>query len=285
MPEPKEFNTTVSPTWCPGCGNFAIWNAVKVALSELNVSPDNAIFVYGIGCSGNTSSFINVFGFHGIHGRSLPVATGIKLANHEAKVVAHAGDGDAYGIGACHFIHAMRRNIDITYIVHDNQIYGLTTGQASPTSLKGFRTKSTPEGVIDMPLNPIALAIDCGATYIARGYSGELKQLTQLIKDAITHKGFSLVDVFQPCVTFNFLNTYQWFQKKVYKLEDESHNPQDRDAAHRKAMEWGDRIPIGLFYKESRLTYEDELPQIKDMPLVRQSIEDIDISKLMEEYV
>jgi len=200
-------------------------------------------------------------------------------------VIVVGGDGDGYGIGVGHFIHAMRRNLDMTYIVTNNQVYGLTTGQTSPTSDKGFATKSTPTGVIEMPVNPIALAIASGATYISRGFSKEMKHLTKLIVDGVRHKGFALVDVLQPCVTFNRKNTYEWFSERVYKLEETDHDVTDKQAAFMKSLEWNDHIPIGLFYREIRPTYEDELPQIAEAPLVKQRIEDIDITALMDEFI
>jgi len=285
MVERKDFATPVFPTWCPGCGNFGIWGALKNALVELDWKPEEVLIVYGIGCSGNGADFLKTYGFHGLHGRTLPVATGAKLSNHELKVVAVAGDGDGYGIGVGHFIHAMRRNLDITLIAHNNQVYGLTTGQTSPTSDKGFATKSTPTGVIELPVNPIALALSSGATFISRGFAGDIKYLTNLLVDALSHKGFSLIDIFQPCVTFNNLNTYDWFRDRVYKLEAENHNPQDKPEAFNKSQEWGDKIPIGLFYKEHRSTYEDELPQIAEKPLVQHDIENIDISSLLDNFI
>jgi len=285
MVERKDFATPVFPTWCPGCGNFGIWGALKNALVELDWKPEEVLIVYGIGCSGNGADFLKTYGFHGLHGRTLPVATGAKLSNHELKVVAVAGDGDGYGIGVGHFIHAMRRNLDITLIAHNNQVYGLTTGQTSPTSDKGFATKSTPTGVIELPVNPIALALSSGATFISRGFAGDIKYLTNLLVEALSHKGFSLIDIFQPCVTFNNLNTYDWFRDRVYKLEAENHNPQDKPEAFNKSQEWGDKIPIGLFYKEHRSTYEDELPQIAEKPLVQHDIENIDISSLLDNFI
>ena len=285
MVERKDFGTPVFPTWCPGCGNFGIWGAVKNALVELEWSPHEILIVYGIGCSGNGADFLNSYGFHALHGRTLPVATGAKLSNHELKVVAVAGDGDGYGIGIGHFIHAMRRNLDITLIAHNNQVYGLTTGQTSPTSDKGFATKSTPTGVIELPVNPIALALSSGATFISRGFAGDIKYLSSLLVQALSHKGFSLIDIFQPCVTFNDLNTYDWFRDRVYKLESENHDPQDKGEAFNKSQEWGDKIPIGLFYKEHRSTYEDELPQIAEKPLVQQDIENIDIGGLLDKFI
>jgi 2-oxoglutarate ferredoxin oxidoreductase subunit beta len=285
MVELAQLKTVGQPNWCPGCGNFPIWHSLKRAIVELNLEPHNVAIFSGIGCSSKMPHWINTYGFHGIHGRPLPIATGARLANNNLTVIAVGGDGDGYGIGISHFIHAMRRNLNITYIVTNNQVYGLTTGQTSPTSDKGYATKSTPTGVIEIPINPIALAIASGATYISRGFSKEMKHLTKLIADGVRHEGFALVDVLQPCVTFNRKNTYEWFSKRVYKLEETDHDATNKQAAFLKSLEWDDRIPIGLFYREARPTYEDDLPQIAETPLARQRIEDIDIRTLMAEFV
>ncbi|MBI5466198.1 MAG: 2-oxoacid:ferredoxin oxidoreductase subunit beta [Candidatus Kerfeldbacteria bacterium] len=288
----KDFETKQFPTWCPGCGDFGIWTAIKNAFVAQGLEPHQIAAVFGIGCSGNMASFLNVYGWHALHGRTIPAAAAIKLTNHKLQVLAVGGDGDGYSIGLGHALHAMRRNVDLAYIVHDNQIYGLTKGQASPTSEKGMVTKSTPFGLVEIPADPIAMAILAGATYVARGFSGNVKQLTELIVGAMKHKGFALVDVMQPCVTFNHHNTFHWFYDRVYELDKEGHDSKDKQAAMLRAMEWPsqqlidearvDRIPTGLFYQEERSTYEDELPQIKDQALVEQSLEDIDITSLME---
>ncbi len=284
----NDFNVKEKMQWCPGCGNFGLVTALKGALAELGKKPDETVICSGIGCSGKTPHYINTYGFEGLHGRPVPVASAIKLANTRLTVIAEGGDGDGYGIGIQHFMHIMRRNYDLTYIVHNNQIYGLTTGQASPTSQLGMKTKTTPWGVIETPFNPILTAINTGATYVARGFSGEPGHLKELFKGAIEHKGFALVDVFQPCVTFNRLNTYEWFRERVYKLEEAGHNPKDRKAAREKAEEDGNngykKIPIGLFYKEDKPTYEDSLPQIKDKPLVEHKLK-IDLKKAYEEFM
>ncbi|MCX7771350.1 MAG: thiamine pyrophosphate-dependent enzyme, partial [Proteobacteria bacterium] len=219
------YNTYQTPSWCPGCGNFGIWYALKNAFNELGFQNHDITMVFGIGCSGNLSNFLKVYGFHSIHGRTLPVASGIKFANHKLNVIATSGDGDGLGIGLGHFIHTCRRNIDITYIIHDNRVYGLTTGQTSPTSPKGFSSKSTPFGVIELPVNPLALAILSGATFVARGYSGEIDHLSSLIVQGIKHKGFSVIDVLQPCVTFNPSYSYPFYNPRVYKLEESGHDP------------------------------------------------------------
>ena len=271
------------PNWCPRCGNYGIIMAVRRALVELEIDPKDVVLIGGIGCSGKLPQWVVGYGFHTLHGRTLPVATGIKLANHELTVIADAGDGDCYGIGVGHLIHAMRRNIDVTCIVHNNQIYGLTTGQTSPTSLKGFKTKSTPEGVIELPVNPIALALGSGASFVARGFAGDSKHLAELIVEGLKHRGFSHIDVLQPCVTFNHLNTYEWFKDRVYKLED--HDVTDKEAAFEKAFEWektnSEKIPIGIFYKETRPTYREGKPQIAEKPLVKHDINNIDIEPVL----
>jgi len=286
MAQVKEYVGKIKPDWCPGCGDFGVLNALQRALAELDIPSHNVLVVSGIGCSSNLPGFINAYGFHGLHGRPLPVAAGAKLGNHELTVIATGGDGDGYGIGVGHFVHTCRRNFDITYIVMDNQVYGLTTGQASPTTEKDVRTKSTPEGVLEIPLSPIALALTCGATYVARGFSGENLHLAQLMKGAIEHKGFALVDVFSPCVTYNKHNTYPWFRERVYKLEDEQHDASNFQLAMEKAFEWGPRIPIGLFYRVQRPTYEDEEVALRSgTPLVKQRLEQPNLAAVMEDFL
>ncbi len=286
MAQVKEYLGKVKPDWCPGCGDFGVLNALQRALAELDIAPHNVQVVSGIGCSSNLPGFINAYGFHSLHGRSLPVATGARLGNTDLTVIAVGGDGDGYGIGAGHFIHTCRRNVNMTYIVMDNQIYGLTTGQASPTTEKGMRTKSTPDGVIEVALNPIAMALTCGATYVARGFSGDNLHLSQLMKGAIEHKGFALLDVFSPCVTYNKHNTYPWFRERIYKLEDEKHDASDFRLAVEKAFEWGARIPIGLFYKTERPTYEDEEPALRSgVALAKQPLKRTDLAAIMEDFI
>lgn len=257
------FKSETDPDWCPGCGDFGVLRSLQTALAELGIHPEQTLVCSGIGCSSNLPGFIHAYGFHGLHGRTVPVAVGAKLANPDLTVIAAGGDGDGYGIGVGHFIHAARRNINITYIVMDNQIYGLTTGQVSPTSEFDMRTKSSLEGNIEVPINPLALAISAGATFVARGFSGEAKHLADVIKQAILHKGFSLVDVFSPCVTYNKQNTYPWFKERVYKLEETDYNPSDLNTALVKSWEWGAEIPLGVFYKVERPTYEDLEPALR----------------------
>ncbi|MCL4309140.1 MAG: thiamine pyrophosphate-dependent enzyme [Candidatus Thermoplasmatota archaeon] len=272
------------PTWCPGCGDFSVLAAVEMALKRLQVPSHNVAVVSGIGCSSNLPHFLSSYGFHAIHGRALPVAEGIRWANHGLTVIATGGDGDGFGIGAGHFVHTMRRNVDLTYVTMDNQIYGLTTGQASPTSMMGQKTKSTPNGVIERPVDPIALALASGATYVARGFSGDVKHLADLIANGIQHRGFSFVDVFSPCVTYNKLNTFDFFRQRVYKLETSGHDPTNIGLAFQRAIEWGEKIPIGLFYKVDHPTYEDLEEVLSAGPLAHQNAGLVGREKLLDEF-
>lgn len=264
---PSVFQTPKLPTWCPGCGDFGIWTSLKSALAGLGIGTDDGLVVYGVGCHGNMYNWMKIYGFAGLHGRSLPVAQGAKLANHTMPVIAVTGDGDCLGEGGNHFLHAAKRNPNITVIIHDNQVYGLTTGQAAPTADKGLKTKSTPKGVVDSPINPITLSLTAGATFIARGFAGDQPGLTEVLKQAITHKGFSVVDVLQPCVTFNKSHSYAWYRQRVYNLAADGYTPDDKAKAYMKAFEWEERIPLGVFYKEDRPTSEDAEPAIAEKPL------------------
>ena len=270
MPEVKQFVTSVKPTWCPGCGNYGMWEAMKRALSELGWEKNEFSVVWGIGCHGNGADFLDVQGIHSLHGRALPPATGLALTRPDLHVIAEMGDGDSYGLGMGHFIHTVRRNVDLTAIVHDNQIYGLTTGQASPTTDHLMRTVSTPGGVLEQPVNPLGLALAEGATFVARGFAGDIPHLTELYKAALTHKGFALVDVLQPCVTWNHHNTFQWYRERVYKLEDEGWQADDRVKAFELSLgafreltctPETCRVPIGVYYREEGVpTYGDGVP-------------------------
>ena len=283
MSSMKDFGTPAANTWCPGCGNFAILITVKQALVDLGLRREEVVAVTGIGCHGKFTDYINVNGFHAIHGRVLPAATGIKLANHGLTVIGFAGDGDAFNIGLGHLAHAARRNVDITYVIHDNLIYGLTTGQTSPTSKKGFVTKTSPRGSFETGVNPLTQALTGDATFVARTFAGEPKHMTEVLKKAIRHEGFALVDVLQPCVTWNRVNTYQFYKERVYKLEDMGHEAGDFDAAYEKALEWGDRVPIGVFYQEQRPPYRESFPALKEGPLVGQPF-DAGVKKLLSEF-
>jgi 2-oxoglutarate ferredoxin oxidoreductase subunit beta len=270
----KDFKGKAEPDWCAGCGDFGVLSALKQALLELNILPHRALVISGIGCSSNLPGYVSTYGMHTLHGRALSVATGAQMANHELKIIVTGGDGDGYGIGGNHFIHTMRRNVDLTYIVMNNQIYGLTTGQLSPTSVKGMATKSTPFGSVENPINPIPLAIAAGATYVARGYTGQVKHLVELIKGGIQHKGFALIDAFSPCVTFNHDNGHEFFKQKTFKLEDRKHDPTDFAAAMKYGYEWGDEIAIGLFWKRTDLPALDDLEPVlrEGGPLARRAL-------------
>ena len=279
------FKTGFLPTWCPGCGDFGIWMSLKEALAKLGIGPDDGLLVYGIGCHGNMYDWMNIYGCAGLHGRALPLAQGAKLANHTLPVIVVSGDGDCLGEGGNHFLHAAKRNPDLTVIIHDNQVYGLTTGQASPTAKPGFKTKSTPEGVVDEPINPLTLAIISGATFVARGFAGDIPGLTQLTMQAISHKGFSVLDVLQPCVTFDKVHTYGWYRHRLYTLEKEGYVPNHKIQAIEKAMEWGDRIPIGILYKEEKPTSEDREPALAGGPLVKAFIGGEQREELLKEFI
>jgi len=268
--DPKVFEAEAHNTWCPGCGDFAILKSLKLALADLDIQPHQALVVSGIGCGSKLPDYMTVNGFMTIHGRPLPVATGAKLANPDLHVVVVDGDGDAYGIGGNHFVQTCRRNPDITQVVENNQIYGLTKGQYSPTSDKGFVTTTSPEGAIELAFNPMAVALASGATFIARGFAGEPKHLASLIAQGIKHRGYALIDVLQPCVTFNRVNTYEWYRERIYHLDD-SYDPSDREAAWLRAHEWADRIPLGILYRVAGLpTYEDQVPALQDgSPMTR----------------
>ncbi len=250
----KDFKGKVDPDWCPGCGDFGVLTSLQKACAELGLRPHQILTISGIGCSSNFPGYFNTFGMHTLHGRSLPVAMGAKLGNHELTVIVTGGDGDGYGIGGNHLMHTARRNVDLTYIVMNNQIYGLTTGQVSPTSRLQMKTKSTPFGNVEEPINPITSAIMSGATFVARGYSADPKHLMGLMKQAIQHEGFALIDVFSPCVTFNKDNSYAFFKPRVKKLEEVGHDTGDWKAACEKAMLWGDEIYIGLFHQRQAPT-------------------------------
>ncbi|MCW4049629.1 MAG: thiamine pyrophosphate-dependent enzyme [Candidatus Bathyarchaeota archaeon] len=280
----KDLGTIVKNTWCPGCGNFGILSSVKQVIVDLELTREEIVAVTGIGCHGKFTDYVNVNGIHTIHGRVLPVATAIKLSNIDLTVIGFAGDGDAFNIGMGHFPHACRRNVDITYIVHNNQIYGLTTGQTSPTSMQGYKSKTTPRGNQDPPINPLALALTSNATFVARTFVGELKHMNMVLKEAINHRGFALIDVLQPCPSWNRINSYKYYMDRVYKLEESGHDAESFTDACEKAREWDDKIPIGIFYREDRPTYSDGMPTLKKGALVKQPVGDVDLKKLLGEY-
>lgn len=255
----KNYNFKISDDtqWCPGCGNPSIRLALKNALEELKLGLDDVIMSAGIGQAGKMPQYIDMHAFAGLHGRNLPVATGIKLSNHKAVVIAIGGDGDGYGEGGNHLIHAIRRNTDYTQIVHNNQVYGLTKGQASPTTIKGQNQTFSKDGNRNNMIKPLAMALSLGAGFVARGFSGDVKQLTEIIKEAIQFKGYALVDILQPCITWNKVNTFAWYKERVRPL-DESYDSSNFDLAMEKALMWGDEIPTGVLYKVEKKTYEEE---------------------------
>jgi 2-oxoglutarate ferredoxin oxidoreductase subunit beta len=279
-----DYKTDVFVDWCPGCGNFGILTSLQMALAELGIEPHQAVLVSGIGCSGKPPHFIRAYGVHTLHGRTLPFAQGIKVANPDLEVIAMGGDGDGLGIGIGHFINAGRRNFDMTYLIHDNGVYGLTKGQASPTLKLGLKTKALPRANINEAINPVALAVVAGYTFVARAYAYDTKHLKETIKQAIIHKGLAFVDILQPCPTYNDINTKEWYagedridpktgkpQSRLYKLDEASYDPVVRSldddfgkkmSALDKAREWSDRIPIGVFYKnELEPTFQERIAQ------------------------
>ena len=269
--ENSSFKGTVSPNWCPGCGDYGLLASTTRALENLGYDPHDVVIVSGIGCSYNFPHFTTAYGYHTVHGRALPAALAIKSVNPDLKVIAVGGDGDGYGIGLAHFIHTIRRDVDLTYLVMNNQIYGLTLGQPSPTSTLHHITVTTPEpGVMDNPINPITLALGAGANFVARGFSGKPKQLEELIQQSINFSGFSFVDVLSPCVTFNKLNTYNWFKERIYDLNDEKEgfNSSNIADAFKKGLEWGNRVPIGLFYKKV-IEKNEQIFNVLKLPITR----------------
>jgi 2-oxoglutarate ferredoxin oxidoreductase subunit beta len=281
----QEFKNNEEITWCPGCGDFGILNALLKTFVQLGKPPKDILVVSGIGQAGKLSHYLNCNAFNGLHGRALPVAAAAKIANRELTVIVVNGDGDCYGEGGNHLIHNIRRNVDITVIVHNNQIYGLTKGQASPTTDPGYTTKIQPNGVILDSFHPIEVAIALGAGFVARGYSGNVDHLSWLIMEGIKYPGFALIDVLQPCVTFNKKNTYQWYAQRVYKVnEEQSYNPNDKIAAYQKAMEWDDKIPIGIIYKTDKKSYAERSGLLQRPPLVDEPIDNIDIQSALDEF-
>lgn len=307
MLELKTYRSTVHSDWCPGCGDFGILNALYMALSEMDLEPHKVAIFSGIGCSGKTPHYVNTYGFHTLHGRVLPIATGAKLANPDVTVIAVGGDGDGYGIGAGHFVHTGRRNVDFAYIVHNNGVYGLTKGQASPTLQKGVRTKSMPAESIVEAINPIAMALAAGYTFVARSYSNDVRHLKEMMKAAIQHRGSALLDVLQTCPTYNDVDTKEWYAgedtpakiPRLYKLEETDydpvvHDPSDypqtvhkRVEAIKKSYGLQQKLPIGVFYKAEIPTYEDQLirrmPSLADKPIVQHEIYARDVSALFNE--
>ena len=270
--------------WCPGCGNFSILEAVKQGLVDSGIAPHEILLVSGIGQAAKAPHYLNANVFNGLHGRALPVATGAKLANPDLRIIVESGDGCNYGEGGNHFLAAIRRNIDLTMIVHNNQIYGLTKGQASPTSEEGMVTKAQPEGVASLPFNPIAVAVAMQASFVARGFSGMIDHLAGLIQQGLAHEGFALIDVLQPCVSFNKVNTFAWYKKRCYTLPDE-YDSTDWQVAMQTAVEWGDKIPLGIIYRNQRTSFEKRFSVLQRGPLVGQDTDLAELKKILAKFV
>ncbi|GAA6825632.1 2-oxoacid:ferredoxin oxidoreductase subunit beta [Staphylococcus sp. 18_1_E_LY] len=269
----KDFRNNVKPNWCPGCGDFSVQAAIQKAAANVGLEPEEVAIITGIGCSGRLSGYINAYGVHGIHGRSLPLAQGVKMANKDLTVIASGGDGDGYAIGMGHTIHALRRNMNMTYIVMDNQIYGLTKGQTSPSSAPGFITKSTPKGNIEQNVAPLEIAISSGATFVAQGFSSDIKGLTKMIEDAINHDGFSFVNVFSPCVTYNKVNTYDWFKENLTSIDDiEDYDVTDKQKAMQNVLAY-ESLLKGIVYQDTETpSYESQIAELDETPLAKKDI-------------
>lgn len=284
----KDFRNNVKPNWCPGCGDFSVQAAIQKAAANVGLEPEEVAVITGIGCSGRLSGYINAYGVHGVHGRSLPLAQGVKMANKDLTVIASGGDGDGYAIGMGHTIHALRRNMNMTYIVMDNQIYGLTKGQTSPSSAPGFITKSTPKGNIEQNVAPLELAISSGATFVAQGFSSDIKGLTKMIEDAINHDGFSFVNVFSPCVTYNKVNTYDWFKENLTSKEDiEDYDATDKQNAMRNILAY-ESLVKGIVYQDSETpSYESQIDELGETSLAKKDIhiDETQFNELIEQFV
>ena len=276
---------TYDTAWCPGCGNFIILECLKTALEQLGKEPSQVLLAAGIGQAAKTPQYLSANAFCGLHGRSLPAAIAAKIANEQLTVIVNTGDGDSYGEGGNHFLHNIRRNVDITHFVHDNQVYGLTKGQASPTSGLGFVTGVQTDGNLNEPLNPVLMAIACGAGFVARGFTGHKEQLISLMKQAITYKGYALVDILQPCISFNKTNTFGWYNERVYEL-DETHDAGNKITAMQKAMEFDKKIPLGILYREEKSTYHQKNVILQQgTPLLERKTDPTLMKRLIASYI
>lgn len=276
---------TYETAWCPGCGNFVILECLKAALEQLGKEPSGVLLAAGIGQAAKTPQYLSANAFCGLHGRSLPAAIAAKIANESLTVIVNTGDGDSYGEGGNHFVHNIRRNVDITHFVHDNQIYGLTKGQASPTSGIGMVTGVQTDGNFNEPLNPVLVAIACGAGFVARGFTGHKAQLVSLMKQAIAYEGYALVDILQPCISFNKTNTFGWYNERVYELDD-AYDAQNKAAAMQKAMEFDEKIPLGILYREEKSTYHQKNVILKQgTPLLERKTDPVLLKRLIAAYI
>jgi 2-oxoglutarate ferredoxin oxidoreductase subunit beta len=290
LAEERAWTASAEVTWCPGCGNFGVLGALKSALVAARLEPWQVVVVSGIGQAGKLPHYLGCNFLHGLHGRALPTAFGVKLANHALKVIAIGGDGDVYGEGGNHLLHAFRRNLGILCLVHNNGVYGLTKGQAAPTSGPGLVAKAWPEGPHMPPFNPLAAGLAMGGTFLARGFAGDSKHLTRLLGDALKHRGFAFVDILQPCVTYNHVNTFQWYKQRVYDLALEGHDASDLEQARKRALEWpvaeekDVRIPTGILYRSLRPTYEESFPALKRKPLTELQTDMGRLRRAIEEF-
>ena len=281
------FDNDVPIAWCPGCGNFSILKALKQTLTDMALMPNDIILVSGIGQAAKLPHYMRCNFFNGLHGRSLPIATAIRIANSDVPVIVIGGDGDTYGEGGNHFLHALRRNMNMTLITHNNQVFGLTQGQASPTTERGFVTKVQTHGVFLTPFNPITLAIALEVSFVARGFAGNVEHLKWLIKEAMSTEGFALVDVFQPCVSYDHVHTFEWYRERVYDLNQSGHDTEDQTAAIQKSKEWGEKIPLGIFYQNpDKLSYEQQSSLLRDGPaLVKRHPDPSRIEKVIDSFL
>ena len=281
------FDNDVPIAWCPGCGNFSILKALKQALIDMGLKPNEIILVSGIGQAAKLPHYLKCNFFNGLHGRSLPIATAIRIANSHVPVIVIGGDGDTYGEGGNHFIHALRRNMNMSLITHNNQVFGLTQGQASPTTERGFVTRVQTHGVFLTPFNPVTIAIALEVPFVARGFAGDVEHLQGLIKEAMSTEGFALVDVFQPCVSYDRIHTFEWYKERVYDLKGSGHDTKDLMAAIQRSKEWGEKIPIGIFYQNpEKLSYEQQSSLLRDGPaLVKRRPDPSKVEKVIDSFL
>ncbi|MEN8614838.1 thiamine pyrophosphate-dependent enzyme [Dehalogenimonas sp. THU2] len=280
-----DYSPASESAWCPGCGNFGILRSVDKALVGLQLAPHEVLMVSGIGQAAKLPHYTRANVFNGLHGRPLPAALAAKMVNTDLVVIAESGDGDAYGEGGNHFLHTVNRNPNLTYLVHNNQVYGLTKGQASPTTDLGFTTKMNPDGAW-VAMHPLAVAVACDCSFIARGFAGDIEHLADLIAQGVKHKGFALIEILQPCVSFNKKNTYDWYRERVYKLEDEKgYDPGDRAAAFQKALEWGDKIPTGVIYRNERETFDEYVGVAGQSPVMKEKLDPKSITGLLKDFI
>ncbi len=279
----QDFQLSEETAWCPGCGNFPLRVALQQAVQELELNPDNVVISSGIGQAAKMPHYIETNGFNGLHGRSLPPAVGIKIANKNLTVIVESGDGCTYGEGGNHILHNIRRNVDLIHLVHNNQIYGLTKGQASPTTGTENRTGVQPYGITAEPFHPVKFAVGMGASFVGRGFVGNKEHLVELIKQAVGHRGYALIDILQPCVSFNKVNSYRWYKERVYQLPDD-YPANNYQTAQEKAQEWGEKIPLGIIYREEKPIFHDRFDFLGEKPLVEQPVSPRNIEPLLSEF-